>query len=53
VLVEIGGIAPTRGLYVMESQIDELGPTVGRWVTESGHTVRHTAREGRPQWANR
>jgi FMN reductase len=53
VLVEIGGIAPTRGLYVMESQIDELGPTVGRWVTESGHTVRRTAREGRPQWANR
>jgi FMN reductase len=52
-LVEIGGIIPTRGLYLLESEIDELDLTVARWVAESGPAVERLAWERRPQWANR
>ncbi|NMH97338.1 NADPH-dependent FMN reductase [Pseudonocardia acidicola] len=44
-LVEIGGIAPTRGLYVIESQIDDLDSTVARWMTEAGPVIGRTVLE--------
>jgi FMN reductase len=40
VLVEIGATLPTRGLYVMESQLDELDAVVGRWVDAEGLRLR-------------
>jgi FMN reductase len=35
VLIEIGGTIPCRGLYVAESQLDELGEVVAAWLVES------------------
>jgi FMN reductase len=40
VLVEIGATLPTRGLYVMESQLDELDEVVAAWVDTEGHRLR-------------
>jgi FMN reductase len=36
VLVELGATLPTRGLYVMESQLAELDAVVASWVEEAG-----------------
>ena len=36
VLVELGATLPTRGLYVMESQLADLDPIVAAWVEEAG-----------------
>jgi FMN reductase len=53
VLVELGGIAPTRGLYVMKDQLGELSPIVARWIAESSHVIRRVALKDRAQWASR
>ncbi|WP_297661165.1 NADPH-dependent FMN reductase [Pseudonocardia sp.] len=45
-LVELGGVLPTRGLYVLEDELDDLGPTVARWVAESGDAIRRTVLRG-------
>jgi FMN reductase len=36
VLVELGATLPTRGLYVVESQLAELDAVVASWVEEAG-----------------
>jgi len=36
VLVELGATLPTRGLYVMESQLADLDAIVAAWVEEAG-----------------
>lgn len=40
VLVELGAIMPTRGLYVLESQLDTLDALVAAWLTEAGPRLR-------------
>jgi FMN reductase len=40
VLVELGATLPTRGLYVLESQLDDLDTVVGAWLQESGPRLR-------------
>jgi FMN reductase len=47
VLVEIGATLPTRGLYVVESQLDELDAVVGAWAEAEG--PRLGAALGRPR----
>lgn len=36
VLVEIGATVPTRGLFVLESDLDRLGPVIDSWLVEAG-----------------
>jgi FMN reductase len=40
VLVELGAVMPTRGLYVLESQLDTLDEVVVAWLTEAGPRLR-------------
>ncbi|MGO9857723.1 MAG: NADPH-dependent FMN reductase [Acidimicrobiales bacterium] len=40
VLVELGATLPTRGLYVLESQLDDLDAVVGAWLGEAGPQLR-------------
>lgn len=40
VLVELGATLPTRGLYVLESQLDDLDAVVGAWLAEAGPQLR-------------
>jgi FMN reductase len=40
VLVELGATLPTRGLYVLESQLDDLDRVVGGWLAEAGPQLR-------------
>ncbi|HXN62703.1 MAG TPA: NAD(P)H-dependent oxidoreductase [Acidimicrobiales bacterium] len=40
VLVELGATLPTRGLYVLESQLDDLDTVVGAWLQEAGPQLR-------------
>ncbi|MFC4601078.1 NADPH-dependent FMN reductase [Cohnella hongkongensis] len=39
-LVEVGAVCPTRGLYVIDSQIDRLPETVGDWYETSARALR-------------
>lgn len=36
VLVEIGACCPTRGVYILESQIDDLAPVIDEWLAVWG-----------------
>ncbi|MGX7678926.1 NADPH-dependent FMN reductase [Jatrophihabitans sp. DSM 45814] len=36
VLIEIGASCPTRGLYILESQIPELAPVIDEWLSVWG-----------------
>jgi FMN reductase len=40
VLIEIGASCPTRGLFIMESQIDSLAPLIDEWLTIWGGALR-------------
>jgi FMN reductase len=40
VLVELGAILPTRGLYVTEDHLDALDDVVGGWLLEAGPRLR-------------
>lgn len=40
-LVEVGAVCPTRGLYVIDSQIDRLPETVGGWYETSAKALRN------------
>lgn len=40
VLVELGATVPTRGLYVLESQLEELDELLAAWLTEAGPRLR-------------
>ena len=39
-LVEIGAIVPTRGLFVLDSQLNELPATVAEWAVGAGDALR-------------
>jgi FMN reductase len=40
VLVEIGASVPTRGLFVLESDLDDLDAVIGAWLEEAGPRLR-------------
>ncbi len=40
VLVELGATMPTRGLYVVEDELDSLDQVVGGWLIEAGPRLR-------------
>jgi FMN reductase len=40
VLVELGATVPTRGLYVLESELEDLDQVVAAWLTEAGPRLR-------------
>ncbi|SOD74829.1 NAD(P)H-dependent FMN reductase [Jatrophihabitans sp. GAS493] len=40
VLVEIGASCPTRGLYLLESQIEDLAPIIDDWLALWGGALR-------------
>ena len=40
VLVEIGANLPTRGLYVLEGDLDRLDEVIGAWLAEAGPRLR-------------
>jgi FMN reductase len=40
VLVEIGATLPTRGLYVLESDLPTLGDVIARWLDHAAPTLR-------------
>ena len=44
VLVELGATLPTRGLYVMESQLADLDAVVAAWAEEAGPRLRTAVR---------
>jgi FMN reductase len=41
-LVELGASVPTRGLYVMESQLPSLDDVVHGWIAEGGPRIRRS-----------
>ncbi len=40
VLIEIGASLPTRGLFVLESDLDRLDEVMGAWLAEAGPRLR-------------
>jgi FMN reductase len=40
VLVELGASLPTRGLYVLESQLEDLEDVIDPWLDEAGPRLR-------------
>jgi FMN reductase len=40
VLVEIGASCPTRGLYILESELDQLSRVIDDWLTVWGAALR-------------
>jgi FMN reductase len=46
VLVELGASMPARGLYVTESQFEQLDDVVGAWLTEAGPRLRAAVQRG-------
>jgi FMN reductase len=44
VLVEIGATLPTRGLYVLEQQLDDLEAVIDAWLEEAAAPLRATLR---------
>ncbi len=40
VLIEIGASLPTRGLYVLESDLDRLDEVIWGWLAEAGPRLR-------------
>lgn len=40
VLLEIGATLPTRGLYVLEQQLDDLGSVIDAWLVEAAAPLR-------------
>jgi FMN reductase len=47
VLVELGASLPTRGLYVLESELDAVDDVVGAWLGEAGPRLRAAVSGGR------
>ncbi len=45
-LVELGASVPTRGLYVMESQIDELDDVLGAFLDTAGPILARSLQAG-------
>lgn len=42
VLIEIGATLPSRGLYVLESKLEQLDRVIGDWLVEAGPLLRAT-----------
>lgn len=42
VLIEIGATLPSRGLYVLESDLNRLDLVIGDWLVEAGPLLRAT-----------
>ncbi len=40
-LVEIGAIVPTRGLFILDGELDKLPETVAAWAEGATHTLQH------------
>jgi len=47
VLVEIGASLPTRGLYLTEDVLDEMGAVVDGWLVEAGPLLARAVRHPR------
>jgi FMN reductase len=45
VLVELGASVPSPGLYVLESQFEDLDTVIGAWWETAGRSVRRLAGE--------
>jgi FMN reductase len=43
VLVELGATLPTRGLYVLESQLEDLDGVIGTWLDQAAPQLRRAA----------
>ena len=43
-LVELGAVVPTRGLYVLEAELDRLPDVVGEWLSNSSDALRAAQR---------
>ena len=43
-LVEIGATVPTRGLYVVEDQLEDLSAVIDGWLTQAGPQLRNSVR---------
>jgi FMN reductase len=39
-LVEIGAIVPTRGLFILDGELDQLTTTVAAWAEGAAHALR-------------
>jgi FMN reductase len=39
-LVEVGAIVPTRGLFILDSELDQLPATIATWLEGAGETLR-------------
>jgi len=46
VLVEIGASVPTRGLYVTEDTLDQLGSLIDGWLDQAGPVLARAVRRG-------
>jgi FMN reductase len=46
VLVELGASVPSPGLYVLESQFEDLGAVIDPWWQAAGPSVRRLASAG-------
>ncbi|MDQ6696086.1 MAG: NAD(P)H-dependent oxidoreductase [Actinomycetota bacterium] len=44
VLIEIGATLPTRGLYVLEQQLEDLRPALEAWLVEAAAPLRAAVR---------
>jgi FMN reductase len=49
VLIEIGASCPTRGVYVLESQIDDLAPVLDEWLSVWGAALTAVIRTTQTQ----
>ena len=39
-LVEVGAVVPTRGLFILDSELEQLDATVATWLETAGPTLR-------------
>lgn len=46
VLIELGASTPTRGLFVLESELDQLDRVIGEWLIEAGPILRASVTPG-------
>ncbi len=46
VLIEVGASTPTRGLFVLESELDQLDGVIGAWLVEAGPILRASVAAG-------
>ena len=42
VLIEIGATTPSRGLYVLESELDQIDQVIAEWLVEASPLLAAT-----------